>query len=565
MSRPLVFDIETTGLERRSNFICASYGNGEFTQDLREVIEILIHYLNTDGICGHNIVSFDLPYLIYKSVWGSGLLDAIRKNPDKVYDTLHISKREYPTWLRGHDLDNWSFLLKNRYGYDVPQKVEVDDWDNIPLVKERVLGDVKIQEALFDYLWEQRGHKISQTYPFLQSYYPLCIESLAYGLPVGFEELKKVRRKLKLAMMKCKVILRKELGHINYNSPKQIDKALKEIYGDGLPITEKGNPSLNDKNRSRVCNEYPILNEVYHLKDLQAQFSFIDPEGKAKSIHNRLYPSTLFEGDVVIPELNVLATRTLRSQYKNPPLNQFDKRIRELVRAPKGWTMVGIDIIGLENNILGHTLKEMGIGEMDTERCPKEHTLDVFGELFDNVVCYGEETLKDKAKTLNYAILYGQRPKNTCKFLNLPEHRAGAVEIAVEERFPSLSILSSVLGNTLYDEDGQKILKTMYGDKVTSPEYCVVNTWCQTSGMVYAHMLFGVFYQELYKVNIPHYCFAINHDEIQLLFKSNRISQIKKAVDQALESTYNKFLSVTGEELITKLEYQVGHNWKETH
>ena len=562
----LIFDIETTGLERTSDFICAAFSDKYFTTNIEECVQHLIDNLEAQTpIVGHNIVSYDLPLLLYQSKKREALNSLIRKNPTLIIDTLHISRREYPTWISGHDVGNWSYLLRNKHGYDVAPKPQDVDWTDMEQVRNRCMTDVSIQEALFDYLWVQRGHKISKTYRALQTYYPLCIESLAYGLPINLKEVESVRRKLKLSLLANKVSIYKDLGRLNINSPMQINKALMKKYKKGLPKTEKGNPQLNDKNRKRVCEKFPILVDVYDAKDLNAQLSFIAEGDGKKSIFGRVHPSPLFDGDVVLPELNVLATRTMRAQYKNPPLNQFDKRIRELVAAPKGWTMVGVDIIGLENAILDYTLKSMGLDGLHSEGCPKQQTLDVFGTLFDNVVCYADETMKDKAKTLNYALLYGQGLKSTCDYLNLSHSRMYEVKEAINKRFPSFNQIKAILKSSLQKEGDLFILKTMYGDMVVSPEHIVLNTWCQTSGMVYAHMLFGLFYQELVSIDIPHYCAVVNHDEAQLLFKTTDVKALEERLDSILETVYSKFYSRTKETLITKLEYETGENWKSTH
>ena len=569
----LIFDIETTGLRRDSDFLLAAFSDGTVTRSIKKTVKKLTQTLeNGEGIVGHNCVSFDLPWMLaHPKVAGRHLgerfCEAIRQNPLCIIDTLHISKREYPHWLKGHGVEDWVSRLRHQYDYDIPDKPIDVDWTDIDEVRERCTHDVAIQTALWDYLWNVKAHKRSKTYRFLQYYYPLCIDSLSYGLPVNVKKLNRAKKELKLKTTTQAIKCKRLLDGANPGSAKQIQEFLLSKYKKGLPLTEKGNPSFSKDYREQLSAEFPEMGELFYLKELKQMLQFMKDSGEGKkNVFNKIYPSKVYGGHTIIPDLNVVGSRTLRSQYSNPPLNQFDKRLRTSIEAPEGWTLVGVDIKGLENAILSVTLRDvLGDESLDRDKCPKQMTLDIFGTLFDNVVCYGDQTLKDKAKTLNYAVLYGQGLKGTAKYLSLPEDNIPRIKSAMEERFPSLTRLHHTLKQSIFELRGQQHLKTMYSDVVPTPEYCVINTWCQTSGMVYAHMIFGLFYQELNKVKIEHYVSVVNHDEAQIMFKTTNERVLRKKIDRALERTYNKFFDVIGEELITTLEYKIGKNWKETH
>ena len=147
---------------------------------------------------------------------------------------------------------------------------------------------------------------------------------------------------------------------------------------------------------------------------------FLSDEADAlKSMFNRYHQGRVY------PSLTFVGSRTGRCQYNSPPINQIDKRIRDLVSVdPEKETLVGVDIVALEEMILGYTLRETFGDDTLLQNVynganPKQLTIDALGDLFDGFPESENYTKKDAAKRLNYAFLYGAGLTKLCNIVEL--------------------------------------------------------------------------------------------------------------------------------------------------
>ena len=98
----LIFDIEITGLERTSDFICAAFSDKYFTTNIEECVQHLIDNLEAGvSLVTHNGVSFDWPYLLYQSKYRRA------KRPYKKEPSPHHRHPSYFTKRVPH-LDKWT-------------------------------------------------------------------------------------------------------------------------------------------------------------------------------------------------------------------------------------------------------------------------------------------------------------------------------------------------------------------------------------------------------------------------------------------------------------------------
>ena len=248
----------------------------------------------------------------------------------------------------------------------------------------------------------------------------------------------------------------------------------------------------------------------------------------------------------------------MRSQYKNPPLNTVDKRIRGLV-GTEG--MLGVDLEALEYLILAFTVKEVfGDGIMwDNHHagvCPKQWTLDALGPLQDYMELREGETKESKAKTLNYAYLYGAGIPHLMGFLNLPSGKAGELQEALNKRFPSLDKLSRQL--VRHKRSGT--ILNLFGQKIKSEDHLVLNSYAQSSGAGYAMRIFTCLSKELDEYYSP---IIFNHDEIQYIPKETDIPT--EFIDNAIDLAYKNFSDKYNLPIISKFNWTLGNSWKESH
>ena len=475
-----VFDIETTSLSFDSKFLCMAWaktykGPIHYTTDYGEAYSVLLEAVE-DGkqIWGHNMLTFDLPFMIIKSAercqqWHKQqkdtpdfpLLWALQHNPRNLHDTLVYSRRKFPK-RKAHKMEAWAETLIGDYPINL--KVEVKNFGTAEaeLLKRRCTEDVKAQAALMHYM--KVNYDITRSLPemdFEMEWSKVVLELSSLGVPYDRTKARLSSSKLKAQKLVTMSPLRRKYPEVNFNASKQVDKALKEKYGRGLPVKrDTGNPSFGKDKRDQVCYMFPELTRMYHAREIDSQLKYIEPHDGKSYAGNYLAPSYLCGGYAVYPSLSVVGTRTGRMQYSDPPLQQMSKDIRHVFRAPRGWFLLGMDIVALEMAILGYILETvLGdsciMNQVKEGLSAKKLTLEAFEPILGNVKLHGSQTLEDFAKTLNYSLLYGTGMATVGYKLNLPmdtskqrKESIKRVKECVERRFPKWNVSVRLLGET---------------------------------------------------------------------------------------------------------------------
>ena len=587
----LVFDVETTGLEVYSDFICASWVvftdkyKGETVQTSTDVLDLVTAMSKADVLVGHNIISFDLPLLSRLTYKISNLI-----KEKKIYDTLVMSRQFFPMRMR-HSVEAWVDTLKhNQYMHKyLQEKVEIDrfEQDNLSNLIKRCEADVIDEVIILSYILENKPEQLGG-YEYINHSASFIVEMLAGGIPFDKAKATEIYNHLCLEECMNRAYVKLALDIKNYNSVRQIDQALKKFYGKGLPLgppsKKKGerNPRMSKDDEEELVKDFPILKYVFAVKDLEKQQRFIDP--------NRPELKTTFfnrhREDRTYPSLGLCSTVTYRSQYSSPPLNQMDKRIRKCItiegKGKNTWHMVGFDLESCEMRILAHALV-IHFGDHTLEKklnagvCPKQETLDVFGKLFDKVKETPTFTKKDMAKKINFATLYGQQATTTTSLLNLPDYRVNDVQHAIDVRFPELNLLNSYL-TPLYRDKAEWLkgkidwdygnkqkyyttIKNMFNQNVKASMNTLVNYYCQSSGATYSKMMFSCLHEEMDSEGMMAQPFVFNHDELNYVSYTQPID----GYEGVLERTYKRFKETYDFPIISNLNYQVGKNWSEIH
>ena len=571
LKNKLVFDIETGGLGFNNEFICASFWESSSQLDtkllskpliIEDTIDYLTHFIPTHTIIGHNIYTFDLPFLVYKERQSGSdkLFEAIVKYPHHFIDTLILAQVNRPH-LHRHSVAVWEERIKGQYPLlEKVSKYELDFDSDISMDDYiiRCENDVKIQACIYHYMHEKGWDKHS-TVKSVCDFLPTTISLLTNGIPMYLDKVAGIKQKLLTAKGRHTANITRSLKRkVNTRSSLQIQQALLDLGHKGLPIGEpsektgKRSPKINKDNKFLVTSMYPSLMEVYNIRDIDKQLQFLEiKEGSKVSLFTSMI------GNRTYPKLNLLGTRTFRAQYNNPPLNTIDKRVRSLIGV-KG--MVGFDLEALEYLILSYTIKEVfGDSAMwDNHHagvCPKQWTLEAFGELFDNADLTNT-TREGKAKTLNYALLYGQGMKATLAFLGLKSDKSNDVKQALEKRFPSFSNLTRLLKQNMVD----KCVVNLWGQKVPSEDWLVLNTYAQSSGAGYAMRMFSCLTEVLHPYYTP---IIFNHDEIQYVPVNE--GKDRDFLNKSVEKAYTLFTERYQMPIISKLNFDIGDNWSETH
>ncbi|MEM6746793.1 MAG: DNA polymerase [Pseudomonadota bacterium] len=337
-------------------------------------------------------------------------------------------------------------------------------------------------------------------------------------------------------------------------SRPKVAKVLIRKYGwKPTTFTKTGQPEVNDKTLKGL-QKYPecrLLARYFLLVKRLGQLA----EGDAAWInHATLNELGLYQ---VATRYNAQGTVTFRASHYEPNLAQvpaakasvpYGPEFRELFTVPPGWKLVGTDLEGLENNVLGHYLARYDKGDY-LEVCKSGdshwHNVQAMGMVPHGTKKQTKEWLDDDktipnpdydpmhgvyrdkvAKTLWYAFIYGcaaekagtiytsQLPLSENEVLRLvyePKHAWIAKWLKRKGRRPTRRLVAKVAkGSELLEdliegmpalkalldkleEKHKKTKKSEHGPHVLSLDgrriYCrsthsMLNSLCQSAGAV---------------------------------------------------------------------------------
>ena len=604
----IFFDIEASSLKLWATVWCMSFAQDNEAPSTvfgREAArDFMASWLVREEceIIGHNIITYDLPLLFHGQHF-----PRVRGT---ITDTLLLSKVMYPYKFR-HGLGPWGDELAKK-GL-APKKVPIpeDTWvdGNLPLMQSRCETDVEITRALYHQLHHRRN---TQWLKMEQRWAPYMAEACSMGVPFL------VGKGLSLATtMQEQIdrrIIKSPMSQAGYNiaSSQSWDRYLKKHHNYELPLnppTAKAikkarlAQELRDKTTIKISLEKQkdippqqnvqmskdnrleleshvseIADHFEHKKDTLLKGFFMTgahARTKANNIWAKLGRNPLTGMLHIHSNYSYYGTRTLRSSYKEPCLNQFPKGpVRRAVGVlpGQGRQLLGIDVQQLELAWLGYLLKKLCNDdavwqEKEQGLSPKKLTLEAYEGLFYKVP---EEEREDRAKTINYAGIYGQRPPGACATLQLPQTAAmhRAVAEAQEKRFPSLDKLVSILDRKV-SHNG--IMLNAYGQPVKAmkgvgpDQYpTALNTMMQSSGMAYTKVMFYQIMKRVKEID-PHACIIIsNHDEIQVLIREEVTKgEVQRCIEVASAAFEREEFG--GVPLITGVDFALGYTWDETH
>lgn len=246
----------------------------------------------------------------------------------------------------------------------------------------------------------------------------------------------KVYLKEQLALAKAE--LRKH-ADINWGSTKQ----LRELLYDRLKLpvierTKTGTPSCNESVLKRL--DHPLVGALLKYREAKQQLSFFI-DGWRPFFHQQR------DGTYLHPSFKLHGTVTGRLSCEHPNLQQVprDRRVRSLISAPPGWTLVECDLSQIELRIAAELANERTLLEAfrtgvdphwltclrEIERGAGQKDLVLstagtwlqkrqgvkYGEAIASLLKMGADTaieiderwkeLRKKAKAVNFGYLYG--------------------------------------------------------------------------------------------------------------------------------------------------------------
>lgn len=409
----LSYDIETTGLVRFEDEVnLFGFGNDQVQYIIplearysplkgarlaqRKLIRTCVNWLNRNAkalVAGNG--KFDdlflkyhfgvKPNITFDVVLASHILNENTPNGVKENAVLECNA---PEWDVDKDLKTGKYKTREKYqeyltylGYDIYYEYKLYKVFHKKLKQDRALM------KLFYHLYM----------PGIISYE--TVEE--HGVFIYPQQFKQVRKHLEAERGAIEKELLKLAKHeVNWNSPAQIQKLLyEELKLPVIETTESGSPSTSEATLMQLRDKHPIVELILKYRGVNIQIShFID------GWINRMWSRRLF------PNFKLHGTVTGRTSCTDPNLQQVprDPIIRNLVRAPEGWSVVEIDYSQAELRIAAimsgdETMKRIYQtgGDIHT------HTYEMItGEKVSDDKYIKKEQRK-KAKAVNFGFVYG--------------------------------------------------------------------------------------------------------------------------------------------------------------
>lgn len=356
------------------------------------------------------------------------------------------------------------------------------------------------------------------------------------------------------------------LTEFNPGSREHIADRLKKLRGwEPTEFTEKGQPSVSDDVLEALAKK------GWTECSLLAELLMLDKRLGALAEGNKAWLKYETRGRIH-GRVNTLKAVTGRCGHHSPNLAQVPKadpkvpyghECRALFYAPEGWYQLGCDASGLELRMLGHYMAAFDGGAYAKIVLEGDiHTV--------NQKAAGLPTRND-AKTFIYAFLYGAGPIKlgsiVAPLASIEEQKRIGVKLmrSFLRKTPALAKLREEVGEVVRQRghligiDGRKLH--------IRKSHAALNTLFQNAGAVAVKLATNIYYDALVNkeglkwgtdfIQVLHV-----HDEFQEQFRDyvdpERVGKIAVASIQEAGRILKFRVPLDG-------EFKVGRNWAETH
>jgi DNA polymerase I-like protein with 3'-5' exonuclease and polymerase domains len=334
--------------------------------------------------------------------------------------------------------------------------------------------------------------------------------------------------------------LKDKIEVFNPGSRQQIADRLTEKYGWEPPLTDKGNPKVDESVLSTL--NYPEAKKLVEYFDTCKLMGMVE-DWNTRAAHSR--------DNKVHGGINAQGAATGRCTHSQPNVAQVsgDHRARELWVPNDGDVLVGADLSGLELRMLAHFMAKYDNGEYAKVLLTGDiHT--------HNQNAAGLES-RSLAKSFIYAYLYGAGDKKIALVCNCSVNAARDLRERFQQEIPALAkVQDAVKFETA--KRGGVILPD--GRKVpVRSEHAALNTLLQGSGAIVSKYWMVEANKAVKSMGAKQLAYI--HDELQYSCPASIADEFGKAVTKAA-TTAGEILKMN---IRIDAEYRVGKSWAETH
>jgi len=501
----------------------------------------------SQSVVGHNLIGYDMPVL--ERLWG------ITVAPERVLDTLVLSRLYEPSKSGGHSLRNWGECL----GFP---KGDHTDWSQLSQeMIDYCIRDVEVTEAVHQNLMQnmtcfspnciELEHKVQASVQQQEINGWTLDQPLARDLCATFKErMNEIEEELQQKFPpivherwseKTGKQLKDKVEVFNVGSRQQIAKRLSSLGVRFDKVTEKGNPIVDeavletiDLPEAKVVSEYLMLQKRY--AQVNSWLEHVKEDGR---VHGRVISNGAVTGRMTHQSPNMAQVPASHSPYGH--------ECRSCWTVPEGKKLVGFDASGLELRMLAHYMKD------------EDYTNEIInGDIHTaNQRLAGLES-RNQAKTFIYALLYGAGDEKLGSVAGGGRTTGKKLRESFLNNLPSFAALKDRVSNAssrgyLTGLDGRRL-------QVRS-EHSALNTLLQAAGAIVMKKALVILddYAKLWKLDYK--IIGNIHDEIQSEVAEKDAEKFGWLAVECLKAAgleFNLRCPLDG-------EYKVGTTWAETH
>ena len=542
----IYLDLEANGLTPDTIWCVVTKENGVTLvhgdpDSLSEALE------GSQSVVGHNLIGYDMPVL--ERLWG------ITVAPERVLDTLVLSRLYEPSKSGGHSLRNWGECL----GFP---KGDHTDWSQLSQeMIDYCIRDVEVTEAVHQNLMQnmtcfspnciELEHKVQASVQQQEINGWTLDQPLARDLCATFKErMNEIEEELQQKFPpivherwseKTGKQLKDKVEVFNVGSRQQIAKRLSSLGVRFDKVTEKGNPIVDeavletiDLPEAKVVSEYLMLQKRY--AQVNSWLEHVKEDGR---VHGRVISNGAVTGRMTHQSPNMAQVPASHSPYGH--------ECRSCWTVPEGKKLVGFDASGLELRMLAHYMKD------------EDYTNEIInGDIHTaNQRLAGLES-RNQAKTFIYALLYGAGDEKLGSVAGGGRTTGKKLRESFLNNLPSFAALK----DRVSEAAGRGYLIGLDGRKLgVRSEHSALNTLLQSAGSLVMKKALTLLddYGKIWGID---YKFVGNiHDEIQAEVINERtetFGRLAVSCIQAAGLEWKLNCPLDG-------EYKVGKTWAQTH
>ena len=501
----------------------------------------------SQSVVGHNLIGYDMPVL--ERLWG------ITVAPERVLDTLVLSRLYEPSKSGGHSLRNWGECL----GFP---KGDHTDWSQLSQeMIDYCIRDVEVTEAVHQKLMQdmtcfspnciELEHKVQASVQQQEINGWTLDQPLARDLCATFKErMNEIEEDLQQKFPpivherwseKTGKQLKDKVEVFNVGSRQQIAKRLSSLGVRFDKVTEKGNPIVDeavletiDLPEAKVVSEYLMLQKRY--AQVNSWLEHVKEDGR---VHGRVISNGAVTGRMTHQSPNMAQVPASHSPYGH--------ECRSCWTVPEGKKLVGFDASGLELRMLAHYMKD------------EDYTNEIInGDIHTaNQRLAGLES-RNQAKTFIYALLYGAGDEKLGSVAGGGRTTGKKLRESFLNNLPSFAALK----DRVSEAAGRGYLTGLDGRRLqVRSEHSALNTLLQAAGAIVMKKALVILddYAKLWKLDYK--IIGNIHDEVQSEVAEKDAEKFGWLAVECLKAAgleFNLRCPLDG-------EYKVGTTWADTH